>query len=98
MDNLDKFLEQSKIHFGNNQAKRMMTCFVHAIDQIERTFGPLWGEDLEDDAVLSDEQAKWEDAFTKIRKRIFDNGNAQIRKMFDDLAEYDVKSKGPIPK
>lgn len=55
------------------------TSFIFPLAEIERIFGFLWGEEVEDKNQLTPEQYKWYKVYKQLRKSILDNGNNQIR-------------------
>ncbi len=65
--------------------KRLQTAFIFAIAEVEDLFGHLWGDDIEDYNQLTTQQREWEKVFIFFRKRVLDNGNAQIRALLEDL-------------
>ena len=74
--------------------KRVQTSYIFALAEIERTFGYLWGIDIEDESQLTEQQKQFYEMFLRLRKNIFDNGNNQLRAMTYELDQYDVKIKG----
>ena len=56
------------------------TFMMGTIDLIEQYFGDLWGDSIEDDDELTDEQEEFYEKFSEIRERILDIGNDLIRK------------------
>lgn len=65
------------------------TSFIYCLDQFEKRFGKLWGEDLPDGAELTQDQEYWDDQYEVVRKNILDNGNEQIRRFKDFMGHKD---------
>ena len=58
--------------------KRILTAFIYCLDQIEKDFGYLWGEEKEDNE-LTEEEKKMYEVFLTWRTKILDYGNIQRR-------------------
>lgn len=65
--------------------QRFKTTFIYPIAEIEKEFGHLWKHGEEDDEKLTDEDWKRYEQFELLRKRILDNGNAQLRAMIEEI-------------
>lgn len=75
---LQKILEQTI-------STRIRTSFVFPIAEFERVFGYLWGHEVQDKTLLTQDQILFWGMYKEIRKSIFDNGNAQIRAIVNEL-------------
>lgn len=74
--------------------KKMQTCFIFSIAEIESVFGPsLWGFGLSEDS-LTETQRNNRIIWDRVRKSILDKGNAQIRSVFSELDLHELKFLG----
>lgn len=102
-DKIKEIREKSQNQFARQQAeknkqklkeavkKHILTTMIFAIAELERDFGKLWGEELPDGTILSDDQAKWDELFEKWRKRVLDNGNNQLRIAILEIEKYNLQ-------
>lgn len=69
--------------------KKFQTVFIGGIDEIEKTFGKLWGygKNQED---LTDTEQKWLKVWMEMRERILTKGNNQIRGMESEMDNHTV--------
>lgn len=88
--NEEKRKEASRTRLIKDVSKRMNTCFIGALDAIEKNMGFLW----EGDYCEQEAQEEMRRIFQNVRKEILDNGNNQIREFKGDLLNYDVKYNG----
>lgn len=95
MDNKDYKWARAKvqeIHERNQLIlalkQRFKTTFIYPIAEIEKEFGDLWKHGEDDDSKLSDEDWARYEKFEQLRKRILDNGNAQLRAMIIELEGF----------
>ena len=58
--------------------KRILTAFIYCLDQLEKDFGYLWGEEKEDNELTESEKEMYE-KFLEWRTKILDFGNIQRR-------------------
>lgn len=65
--------------------KRFQTTMIGALYEFEQSFGYLWGQDknYED---LTETQEKFRNLWEDTRNQILNNGNSQLRKCINDLA------------
>jgi hypothetical protein len=68
--------------------QRFQTTFIFPIAELEKDFGELWKHGEEDDTKLSDKDWEYYEKFEQLRKRILDNGNAQLRAMIQELEGF----------
>lgn len=78
--------DANKNRLRQSVVTRLKTSFIFAIAEIEDKFGHLWNPDSQDDEVEGPEYYK--SLFLELRKRVLDNGNAQIRAFEKDLEGY----------
>lgn len=79
----------------NKQVKTsVMTAAIFCLQQVEDVFGDLWGETVEDEKLLTDEQRKFDEKWEMVRNRILDNMNKQIRIAHNNInTRYDIAFK-----
>lgn len=68
-------------------AKKITTTMIGSISDIEEFFGVLW------DGQDSKEKVKMRQLFEKLREKILDRGNNQIRSIKKVLDNYEIKPK-----
>lgn len=82
----------------NKLEAEIITCvrsaFIRSLAEFESSFGDLWGEGVEDDSLLSEDQLKADEIYEETRKRILDYGNRQIRIIKNVLSKYNIEQKG----
>lgn len=83
----DIVYERSKTRLKKEVKKRIQTTMIGALSSIEKYFGFLWGEDLDE---LSKDQERMRDIFEDMRTEILDKGNAQLRNVDSEIENYDV--------
>lgn len=89
-----KFADESRSRLGKVIKRKIMTSFISAVSDFETTFGPeLWGHGLDASCVTPGQRLNAE-RWAQVRKRIFNNGHAQIRAVEAELALHEIKFKG----
>lgn len=85
-----RYKEASKRRLLKILTRKGTTCFIGALDKIEKYIGvELWGHGkLESDCTP--EQLFWRDVWEPCRTEILNNGNNQIRAMESELSQYTV--------
>lgn len=63
--------------------KHMLTCFIYSLAEFEKEFGELWGEAKDDETSLTETESLMDQKYERVRKRILDNGNKQIRSLIE---------------
>jgi len=77
----------------NSVLKRYKTVFIGSVDAIDKIIGViLWGHGKPEDE-LTDEDREWLPFRDKLRKKILDAGNKNMRDTEDQLSEYDFVQK-----
>lgn len=84
-----KYEENSKKRLSSNMERKFRTTMIGSIAAMEDEFGHLWGQDL---AVkdLSVHQREWREVWGRVRSRILDNGNANLRAAQNEIAQYTI--------
>ena len=63
-----------------NVERRFRTCFIGALDSIEHHLGYLWGDDV-DEADLTSQERRFLKIWKELRMEILDKGNNQLRQL-----------------
>lgn len=87
-NNKQKFADNSKIRLKNNIAGKLRTVMIGAIARFEENFGQFWGHGQDQ---VTPEQEVLREVWTETRKQILDAGNHQIRKLTEDMSEFNVE-------
>src|SRR5688572_14088527 len=82
IDRKKQNVESSKRQLELIIDKKLQTSFIGAISAIEEEFGALWGDGKRE---LTQEEKKWLDKWNRVRNRILNNGNNQIRGIRNEL-------------
>lgn len=83
----ESYNKSSKDRLTKILEKKMQTCFIGPISQIENFFGSLWGKGKQKKNLTTDE-LKWLEVWNNVRTVILNNGNNQIRNMYSELNQY----------
>ena len=72
---------------------KLRTAFIGALSQFEENLGYLWGhgKDCED---LTKNEKDFKKIWNKIRDKVLDNGNNQIRAIESEIDLYDIVWNG----
>jgi hypothetical protein len=70
--------------------KKITTTMIGALSAIEEEFGEMWNHGS---TPQTKEQMELRDQYNSLRKRILDLGNSQVKKMKDELFNYDVENR-----
>lgn len=87
--------ERDARRFKTIVAKKLRTSFIHALAEMEQTFGYIWGHGL-DETELNAEQAQARRQWDQMRTRILDCGNLQIRGLQAEVDLHTVKFVGCV--
>jgi len=87
--NEEKRKQFAQKRLETNIVKKIKTTMIGALASFEDGFGHLWGKDIPEDQLDSDE-LKFSDMWEEIRSEILDKGNLQIRAAKDELSEYET--------
>lgn len=79
-----------KLMLQESIKKKLLTCTIHSLAEIEKHLGHLWGEELAEGAELTESQEKYDAIYEKLRKSILDKGNELIRNMQKEIECYKV--------
>lgn len=80
--------KQSKKRLSESISKKIRTTMIGALDEIEKEFGELWGKDKR---TLTEKELELKTRYEKLRSKILDRGNNQIRNAESELTQYNVK-------
>jgi hypothetical protein len=78
LEKLNELEKRKKI--SKHAAIAIRTSFIYALEAFEKEFGYLWGEDKAENEVLTDIETQFEDKYLKVRNKVLDNGNNNIRR------------------
>lgn len=70
--------------------KKMTTCMIHSLAEIEKRLGHLWGEQLPEGTELTEQQEKYDNIYEELRKSILDKGNELIRNIEKEIDCYKI--------
>ncbi len=88
--NAQQYREISSERLQRSLEKKCRTTFIGAISSMEKEFGPLWGHGTPV-TELTEEQAFYRERWERLRKEILDKGNAELRAVRNEVADYDVE-------
>ena len=88
-DGVKRYNELSKQRLVNILKTKFKTVFIGAIDEIEKTFGYLWGHGKQY-AELNDNEKEWLNIWNSMRERLLTKGNNQIRNMESEMDRHTV--------
>lgn len=85
-----RYRDNCKHVLSKNISKKITTTMIGALDAIEKEFGFLWNQG---DIPTNNQQRDLKEKYDLLRKRILDLGNSQIKKVDEDLNNYDIENK-----
>jgi hypothetical protein len=88
-----KYNESSKKQLLSIIEKKLKTSFICPISLFEKYFGHLWGHGKKVHE-LTKEESEFLSIWNSIRTEILNNGNNQIRALFNELSQYTVTFNG----
>lgn len=77
----------NKVELEREVVKKITTTMIGSISDIEEIFGFLW------DGQDSKEKVKMRQLFEKLREKVLDRGNNQIRSIKKTLENYEIRRK-----
>jgi len=86
-DNDEKFKNSSKKRLITNIEKKFKTLMIGALAAFEESFGEVWGHGNWPENP-TEEQKIWRDEWEKVRTKILNSGNNQLRAALDEIAQY----------
>lgn len=89
-DSINKYKEECKDSLKKSVSKKILTATIGSLDAIEKTLGELWNHGGKPE---NKDQEELFELYTKLRKQILDLGNIQIKKLDEELNNYDVELK-----
>tara|TARA_R110000824_G_scaffold361272_1_gene549225 strand:- start:157 stop:531 length:375 start_codon:yes stop_codon:yes gene_type:complete len=72
--------------------KKIQTTMIGALSTLEKSFGFLWGFDIQEEE-RTPEQKKLYEIYEDARAEILDRGNTQIRNLDSDFVNYEIVRK-----
>ena len=72
--------------------KKIQTTMIGALSTLEKSFGFLWGFDIQEEE-RTPEQKKLYEIYEEARAEILDRGNTQIRNLDSDFVNYEIVRK-----
>lgn len=88
-DDSPEMKEKYKERLRDIITKKMKTVMIYPLSQVEETFGILFGLGKEDND-LTHEEFEWREKYYKMREKILNLGNKNIRNMQEELSLYSV--------
>ena len=85
-----KYLDECRKRLARIAEKKMKTTFIGSLDAIEKTFGDIWGADL-DDRDRTNEQRENYELWQDLRTEILNNGNNQCRALLNEISNHIVQ-------
>lgn len=84
----EQYKEISKTRLTNILTRKQRTTFIGAICAIEEEFGYLWGHNST--SPLTESQKKMQFKWQRLRNKIMNNGNNQLRAVENEINQYDI--------
>ncbi len=88
-DALKNHERNSRARLQRILATKMRTVFIGALSAVEQSFGELWGHNGTPEQREAARE-KWKQIWETCRSSILNNGNAQLRAVESELAQYTV--------
>jgi hypothetical protein len=94
-----RWLDDCRKRLDTIASRKIKTSFIGALDLFEKTFGFMWGVDMEmggkppREEDLTEEQAIMYELWQKVRTEILDNGNTQLRGLSNEISNHIVEWK-----
>lgn len=79
-----QYKEDSRARLEKIITTKLKTTMIGALEAIEENFSFLWDDD-------SSQAIEMREVYDKVRKRILDNGNKQIKAVSEELKQNEVK-------
>lgn len=79
----------SRVRLQRILTTKMRTAFIGALSAVEQNFGELWGHNGLPGQRDADKE-RWKQIWEICRAAILNNGNAQLRAVESELAQYTV--------
>lgn len=86
--NQQKYLENCRQRLTKILTKKMETIMIGSLAAFEESFGFLWG--YKKDSPLTKEEKTLKDLWDNTRTKILDNGNHQIRAVYNEVSNHIV--------
>lgn len=90
--NAQIYQDFSKKKLMGSVKTKIKTTMIGAIAEFEKSFGHFWGIG-QDEASLTPEQLKLRDEWNKVRTKILNVGNNQIRNSEEEISQYELNRK-----
>lgn len=86
----ERFLEQSRRRLDGIIATKVRTAFIGALAAFEEEFGFLWGQDISEDQLTSEQEDMLE-LWNRARTSVLNNGNTQLRALRNEISNQTIK-------
>ena len=86
----DRYLEQSRRRLDKIVSTKIRTAFIGALAAFEEEFGFLWGHDIDEEDLTSEQQQMLE-LWIRVRTNVLNNGNTQLRAARNEIANQTIK-------
>lgn len=74
----------------DNLTKKFNTTMIGALAEIEKEFGDLWGQGI-DEQDLTKNERKMREKYLNLRTKILNNGNNQLRTAIEEINQYSTE-------
>ena len=88
--NKENYQIYSRKRLIDNLTKKFNTTMIGALAEIEKEFGDLWGQDI-DERDLTKKEREMREKYLNLRTRILNNGNNQLRSAIEELNQYSTE-------
>lgn len=90
---------QSRIEYDSKERlkkiamKKFKTCFIAALAEFEDIFGHIWGHNLSEDQLTTEQKTNHE-KWQQVRTNILNKGNTQARALVAEMDLHKVQFEG----
>jgi hypothetical protein len=84
-----RYEDRSRQRLAAEARRKATTGFIGALAEFEKFFGALWGHGKAD-ADRTEREKKWFELWQRCRNEVLNRGNAQVRALEAELAQYVV--------
>jgi hypothetical protein len=89
-ENEKRYQIYSRKRLIDNLTKKFSTTMIGALSEIEKTFGHLWGQGL-NERDLTKSERDMREKYMELRTKILNNGNNQLRAAIEELNQYSTE-------
>jgi len=88
--NKENYQTYSRKRLIDNLTKKFNTTMIGSLAEIEKEFGELWGQGI-DERHLTKTEKKMREKYLNLRTRILNNGNNQLRTAIEEINQYSTE-------